>query len=799
MVYLSKNNYLSINFPFICMSKRISNETLDSSVQSPRQKVEKTPQTTQKSHFIIEDLPKKYLGQNVAIILGKNNESNLFKEGDYIKIIGERSTYARVISNPKEYQSYYKSRQKIGTESNKPHLQIDFNTRKNAEVKVGDTVRIQKIQCPPAKKIVIVPENYNSNNNYSTPDFKVLKKFLIGRVLSKSDDIWIPSFLNKIDEPNPSIKNPVDIYYTVLFCNPKGKKIPAVIVDKNTVIKLRNIPITDYDNIFDKDIYLDDVGGMKKVKETLLEHVSVIANEFKFIEKTGIKFSNSILLSGPSGCGKSLLAKAIVNEFPVSFFYINGPEIAGEKPTMAPEELKKIFDLAEEAGPSIILIDEVEALATKREDLRFDIIMRNVVTQFLHLLENISGNHKVFVIGTTNKPKTIDSAFLTSNRFGKVIKISPPKTKDRKEIIEIMARNIDIIDISELNTDLLAENTFGFSGGDLNILFQNAFIEKLKKLNIYNRFLKSQFSYRILKHKIKLNTNDILHILRNKIVKPSILRAYQVESPNISFDQVGGLNEVKKILEQNIKNPIIYPDIFNHYNVGSFKGLLLHGPPGCGKTLIIKALASEADINFISIKGAEVLNHWLGESEAAIRDIFNKAKDSAPCIIFFDELDAISTIRGVEGNVHSDRVTAQILTELDGIEDRKDVICIGATNRFDIIDPAITRPGRLYPIIKIELPSKEDRLEILQIYTKNKPISNEIDLKALVKKTEGFNGAVLEELCNQAALIAIQKYLDVQKTNPSIKMSPITMSDFNLALIDLKKKLKMEKKADLYS
>ncbi|MHA1727613.1 MAG: AAA family ATPase [Promethearchaeota archaeon] len=753
----------------------------------------------------VEDLPKSHLGKNIVLLINKNKHfREVLTENEIVEIEGKRKTYARLklydSNKLQELNMYYDCIDRTTL----PKIQMDFNTRKNADVKIGDNIKIRKVTCPTAEKIVLVPENFDG----IIPDIHSIREILlgrVGRVLAKGDDFWIPSFFKTSSKH--SISDLRDFYFTVFFHEPKGFDVLAVIIDRKTEIEIKDIVLTSYEQIFEEKTFLSSVGGLENAKRDLMEVIGVIVNESEFIEKTGLKFPNNILLSGPSGCGKTFLAKAMISEFPVSYFYINGPEIVGKKPQHAPQELKKIFEIAEDAAPSIILIDEVETLAINREDLRFDAIMRNIVTQFLHLLESISG-HKVIVIGTTNKPKTIDPAFMMTGRFGKEIKMGPPKTEERKEILKIAAQKINIIDKKNFNVNIIAENTYGFSGCDFNTIFQNAFIEKLKRLGFYDRFLRSKLSYLNLKDKIAINTDDILSILKNKNVKPSMLRSYAIEIPNVTFEDVGGLTEIKRIIRENIITPMRYPKLFKHYGVRSFKGMLIYGPPGCGKTHIVKAIASEADMNFISIKGAEILNHWLGESESAVREIFTRAKAAAPCIIFFDELDAISTRRGVEGNVHSDRVTAQILIELNGIEDRKDVICIGATNRFDIIDPAMYRPGRLYPVINVGLPDAKARKEILKIYTKDKPIADDIDFDGLVEKTDGYNGAIIEELCNQAAIYAIRKYIGKDSEKNLIQTSmqtslsniqPISHADFEQALIDLKKRLKKGNNLNLYS
>ncbi|MHA1339419.1 MAG: AAA family ATPase [Promethearchaeota archaeon] len=759
---------------------------------------------------IVKDCPRRFVGEGIGL-LDRNSMLKLkLKLNDIVKVKAKHTGFIRIMElddsikiqgvNPIPQFSSQKFRKNA---LKKPILYLDPNIQKNLYIKKGDIVEIEKIeeQIPFAKIVYFLVQKKNFEELKQRYSF--IKNKLIGRVIKKGQEIWIREFFkDEGEEIHTPPSHMIDLSIVVFFHRPHPKGIP-IIIGKDTILKFKPASSIDNENILQEEVYLEDVGGLKKEKTQLMEMVGVIANESDFMQKTGIKYSNAVMITGPPGCGKSLLTKAVINEFPVNYFYISGSEIASEKPSEGPEDLQNIFADAEDIAPSVIVIDEVEVLATDREDLRFDSIMRNLVSQFLHLVDQYANKPNILLIGLSNMPETIDKAFFSYTRFGKEIKILPPKKNDRVEILKIMARNINVIDYKNVDFEIIAENTYGFSGSDLNLLIQKTFFEKLKKLGYHERFIHSRLSYQILKEKIKLKTEDFMDVLEKKLVLPSILREYAIETPKITYDQVGGLKEAKKILRENIEYPIKYPELFKHYNIEGFKGLLLYGPPGCGKTLLVKALASESNMNFISIKGAEVLNHWLGESEAAVREIFAKAKESAPCIIFFDELDAIATERGVEGNVHSDRVTAQLLTELDGIEEIKNVICIGATNRIDIIDPAIMRPGRLYPVIEIPLPDAEARREIFEIYLKNKPLDKDVSLDLLVTQTEGFNGAEIEEICNQAAIIAIRHFLEKNDEKlPSIdknNLPPIKLEDFFEAIKELKKSIHPEQSKNLYS
>jgi len=744
---------------------------------------------------LIKDSPKNFIGEGVGLLDKNVFEKFNLKPNEIICIKSKNIGFIRIIemneNNPPprinlttyDFQEHVKI----------PILYLDPSIQKNLYIKKGQIVIIEKInqQIPNADIIYFLVQS--NNYNEVKDNYKFIKNKLKGRVLKKGQEVWIKDFFReKNDEIHTPPSHMIDLSLITFFHKPHPKNLP-VIVSENTILKFKAVSSIDIENILLEEIYLDDIGGLKKEKNQLMEMVGTIVNEYNFMDQTGLKYTNAILITGPAGCGKTMISKAVINEFPVHYFYISASEIASEKPNEGPEDLDNLFEEAEEVAPSVIIIDEVDVLASDREDLRFDSIMRNLVSQFMHLVEKYASKKNMLIIGLSNKPENIDHAFYSYTRFGKELKILPPKKEDRIEILKILAKNIDVVDEKNVDFQLIAENTYGFSGSDLNLLFQKAFFEKLKKLGYHNKFIYSKLSYSIIKEKIALKTEDFMEIIENKKILPSILRQYAIETPNITYDMVGGLKEAKRILRENIEYPIKYPELYKHYNVSGFKGLLLHGPPGCGKTLLVKALASESNMNFISIKGAEVLNHWLGESEAAIREIFAKAKESAPCIIFFDELDAIATERGIDGNVHSDRVTAQILTELDGIEEIKNVICIGATNRLDIIDPAIMRPGRLFPLVEIPLPDVEARKEIFQIYLKNRPLDSDVNIDVLVSKTEGLNGAEIEEICKQAAIIAIRHFLEENKDNKNSNPPPIKMKDFIEALDDLNKKLHSEK------
>jgi transitional endoplasmic reticulum ATPase len=747
---------------------------------------EDNPENVQFSYNVVADISARYYGQGLALIPSSVAIKIGVREDEYVLLQGGQKTYARckIMAPHEDY---------LDAATSLPPILIDSNIRKNADVVLGDKVQIEKIIPIVADRVVLAEEEHGEPEK-TVLNVQRLHKFLLNHIICKSGEVWIPS--NKVgslvDQPasagTPDIMSFfADVYYIVFHISPVNRNVPAIITEK-TEIYIRETPVLDVKRIPDNSVIMADIGGMEKHINQLREFLGFKVFQTETLEKSKLKFSHAVLLTGPSGLGKSFLAQAITNEFPVCSYVINGPEIIGDKPQSTPQELSKIFDEAIRTAPSVIIIDEVEALAFNRDDLKFDAVTRAIVTEFLHLIDRLSVVSNVVLIGTTNQPKTLDAAFRTTNRFSKEIVLSPPTIPERKAILDLFIARSPFFDKDAINTQAIAEECNGFTGADITLFFQEVFVDALKKNGLYDAFISRPLRFTDVLPKLKITTQNFANVLKAKTLKPSLLRSYLVETPKIKFNDVGGLDEAKKVLEENIKFPLMYPDIYQKFGGRQTKGVLLYGPPGCGKTLLAKALASETSMNFIYIKGAEVLNRWLGESEAAIREIFTKARAAAPCIVFFDELDAISTIRGVEGNVHSDRVTAQILTELDGLEELKDVICIGATNRLDIIDPAVMRPGRLYPTIKIDFPTERERTIILQIHSRKMPLAKDVDLVEISRLTEGLGGATLEEICNHASLAAIREAIEEFTTNKRISSASIERRHFMKAIEDIKKK-----------
>ncbi|MEM3973437.1 MAG: CDC48 family AAA ATPase, partial [Ignisphaera sp.] len=461
-----------------------------------------------------------------------------------------------------------------------------------------------------------------------------------------------------------------------------------------------------------------------------------------------------ILLYGPPGVGKTLLAKALANETGAYFLAINGPEIMSKYYGESEQRLRQIFEEAKKNAPAIIFIDEIDAIAPKREEVVGEVEKR-VVAQLLALMDGLEERGKVIVIGATNRPDAVDPALRRPGRFDREIEVPPPDKRARREILAVHTRNVPLAE--DVDLDKLAEMTYGYTGADLAALVKEA------AMNALRRFLKEHaidldkpIPSELLQ-KLKVTMADFYRAMKN--IAPSLMREVLIEVPEVHWDDIGGLDLVKQQLREAVEWPIKYPHIFEQMGIRPPKGILLYGPPGCGKTLLAKAAATESGANFIAVKGPEVLSKWVGESEKAIREIFKRARKAAPTIIFFDEIDAIAPIRGHDVSGVTDRIVNQLLTEMDGIEALRGVVVIGATNRPDLLDPALLRPGRFDRIIYVPPPDLRARYEILKIHTRKIPLAEDVDLIELAKKTEGYSGADLEALVREAVMLALREDL----------------------------------------
>ena len=497
----------------------------------------------------------------------------------------------------------------------------------------------------------------------------------------------------------------------------------------------------------------------------------------------GIEAPKGVLLYGPPGCGKTLIARAIAHETDANFFSVSGPEVVHKFYGESEAHLRKIFEEASRKGPSIVFLDEIDAIAPKREKVVGDVEKR-IVAQLLALMDGLNRRQHVIVIAATNIPNALDPALRRPGRFDREIAFPIPDRNGRLEILEIHSHGMPLA--SDVDLNHVAEITHGFVGADLEALCREAAMICLRRIIADIDFAKTSIPYEQLA-KLEVYMDDFLMALRD--VEPSAIREVFVDVPNVRWQDIGGLKAIKKSLEEAVEWPLKYAPFFEKLDVKPPKGILLSGPPGCGKTLLAKAIANESKVNFISVKGPALLSKYVGESEQGVREIFHKARQAAPCIIFFDEIDALVPTRSAGGSDShvSERVLSQFLTELDGIDELKGVLILGATNRLDMLDPAVLRPGRFDKIMEIPLPDKESRKEIFGVYLKGKPIASDINLNQLADKSDGWNGAEIASACNMAAFNAIRRAIEAAKGEPASGATlTISLEDMQTALAEVR-------------
>ncbi|MBI1881282.1 MAG: CDC48 family AAA ATPase, partial [Chloroflexi bacterium] len=507
-------------------------------------------------------------------------------------------------------------------------------------------------------------------------------------------------------------------------------------------------------------ITYEDIGGLRREVRRIREMIELPLRYPEVFERLGIDPPKGVLLYGPPGSGKTLIARAVAHETSAHFLHVNGPEIIDKWYGASEAHLRGFFEEARRHAPAIIFIDEIDAIAPKREEMSGDRqVERRVVAQLLALMDGLESRGDVIVIAATNIPNTLDPALRRPGRFDREIAIGIPDRDGRQEIIEIHSRGMPLAD----NVDLvrLASITHGFVGADLEALSREAAMSALRRLMPDIDFAQARIPYEKLMA-LEVTMDDFLAALAE--IEPSAIREVFTEVPEVSWNDIGGLDEIKRLLMETVEWPLRYSALFAHVHTTPPKGILLHGAPGTGKTLLAKAVARESEANFIAIKGPELLSKWVGESEKGVREVFKKARQASPCVVFFDELDALTPQRGGGSEAHvTERVVSQFLAEMDGIEELKGVVALAATNRLDIIDPALLRPGRFEVLVELPLPDRAARLSIFQVHTRGKPLAADVDLAELTERTEGLVGADIEGLCRQAAMSAIREFLENQR------------------------------------
>jgi len=622
---------------------------------------------------------------------------------------------------------------------------MDSYIRFNAGVSLGDTVTVRKCEITEAKEVILAP---TQEVKIIAPGYnRILKKNFLGRPLTKGDTIMLSVFGSAF-------------IYRVIDTKPKG----IVKVTDMTNFILREKPVKDeLEGI--PTISYEDIGGLEEQIQKVREMVELPMRHPELFRKLGIIPPKGVLLYGPPGTGKTLLAKAVAHETNAHFITINAPEIMSKFVGEAEERVRQIFKEAEDNAPSIIFIDEIDSIAPKRDEVVGE-VERRVVAQLLALMDGLEARGNVIVMAATNRVNALDEALRRPGRFDREIEFGVPDEKGRKQILVIHTRGMPLA--KDVNLEKIAEITHGFVGADLEALAKEAAMRALRRYLPEINLEEETIPVEVLE-KLEVKKADFEEALND--VQPSALREIAIQIPNVRWTDIGGLDEAKKELKQTVEWPLSHPESFNEMGVSPPKGVLLYGPPGTGKTLLAKAVATESKANFISVKGPELLSMFVGESEKAIRKIFRKARQVSPAIIFFDEIDSIAIKRGFSFDSGvSSRVLDQLLTELDGITQLKNIVFIAATNRPDLVDQALLRPGRIDKFIKIDPPDEKTRVEIFKVHTRKVPLAKDVDLKELAKKTEGFSGADIEALVRETALFV----LDSNKLKPR----EIKMQDF---------------------
>ena len=687
------------------------------------------------------------VGRGVARIDYDSMDTLNASTGDVIEIKGKRRTVAKCLP-------LYPS------DEGKGIIRIDGLGRNNSGIAIGDTISVRKIKAVAAEKIVVAPLE-------AIPpiDERYLADALESVPLIKGDNVMVPYFGGRLT-------------FQIIGVTPAAD---AVLVTQKTVFHiaekgetLRGVPQVTY----------EDIGGLTDEIKKVREMIELPLRHPEIFEKLGIEAPKGVLLYGPPGTGKTLLAKAVANESNAHFISISGPEIMSKFYGESEARLREIFKEAREKSPSIIFVDEIDSIAPKREEVTGE-VERRVVSQMLSLMDGLEARGKVIVISATNRPNAIDPALRRPGRFDREIEIKVPDKRGRKDILNIHTRNMPLTD--DVNVEKLAAVSHGYVGADLEYLCKEAAMKCLRRLLPDLEGMEDEKLTPETLDKLIVNGDDFQKALRE--ITPSAMREVFIENPDVKWNDIGGLVDVKRELQEAVQWPMKYPGLYEKLGHKMPRGILLHGLSGTGKTLLAKAVATESEANFVSIRGPELLSKWVGESERGIREIFKRARTASPCVIFFDEIDSIAPIRGVGGETAvTERVVSQLLTELDGMENMHGVVVLAATNRSDMIDPALLRPGRFDKIIEIPMPDKDSRKKILEINVKEIPFVSEpqepgfVDLDKIAEMTDGMSGADVAAIANTAVSLVIHEFLDSHPDEKLIesssKTAKVTMKHF---------------------
>jgi len=702
----------------------------------------------------VAELKPNEAGRGIARMDPELMDILQLKVGDIVQIDGKKKTVVRILRGGLE-------------DANRGIIRIDGSTRRNAGTGIDERVDVKKVTVKNAEKITFAP----------TEQLKIqggeqyLKQVMEGRPFVKGDILTLSVMGNKIDLVVTSFAPSAD----------------AIMMTRETEVKIAEKPVKDAGSI--PKISYEDIGGLGDEVKKVREMIELPLRHPELFQRLGVEAPKGVLLHGPPGTGKTLLAKAVAGETSSNFVSLGGPAIMSKFYGESEERLREIFKDAEENAPSIIFIDEIDSIAPKRDEVSGE-QERRIVAQLLALMDGLESRGKVVVIGATNRPNALDEALRRPGRFDREIEISIPNRDGRLEILQIHTRGMPLTD--DVDLEKLADMSHGYAGADLSALCKEAAMASLRRV-IPELDLEAESIPMEMLNNIHVTKDDFRMAFKD--MQPSTMREVLIERPRVNWEDVGALEEAKQELKEAVEWPLKYGKVFEYMNATPPKGILLYGPPGTGKTLLAKAVATESEANFISIKGPEFLSKWVGESEKAVRETFRKARQASPCIIFMDEIDSIAPQRGGgEDSKVTERVISQLLTEMDGLESLHDVVVIAATNRPDIMDPALMRPGRFDRSLFVGPPDVDARKAILGIHTKNKHLADDVDLDEIARKTEDYTGADLAALCNEAVMTSVREIVasGVVPSEEEMKEKKVKMADFLKALEKIKPLSKQE-------
>ena len=713
----------------------------------------------------VKPLKQKDAGRGLAAIDRRAMSEMGLENGDYIVVEGDEGrTVARVWPGYPE-------------DEGRGVIRIDGRLRKETGTGIDDNVEVEKADVQPATSITVaLPQNLRVRGNVGP----MIRQNLSGQAVTEGQTIPISFGLGPLSSMSGQ-KIPLKVAGT----SPAG----TVVVTDSTEIEISEQPAEQFATRDEGEretpsVTYEDIGGLDEELEQVREMIELPMRHPELFQQLGIEPPKGVLLQGPPGTGKTLMARAVANEIDAYFTDISGPEIMSKYYGESEEQLREVFEEAEENSPAVVFIDEIDSIAPKRGETSGD-VERRVVAQLLSLMDGLEERGQVIVIGATNRVDALDPALRRGGRFDREIEVGVPDKEGRKEILQVHTRGMPLAEGIDL--DEYAENTHGFVGADIEQLAKEAAMNALRRVRPELDLEEEEIDAETLE-RLEVVAGDFKSALKG--IEPSALREVFVEVPDVTWEQVGGLGDTKDRLRETIQWPLEYPEVFDQMDIEAAKGVLLYGPPGTGKTLLAKAIANEAQSNFISIKGPELLNKYVGESEKGVREVFEKARSNAPTVVFFDEIDSIAGERGrtTGDSGVGERVVSQLLTELDGLEALEDVVVIATTNRPDLIDQALLRPGRLDRHINVPIPDGDARRKIFEVHTRDKPLADGVDLDDLAARTDGYVGADIEAVCREASMIATREFVtsvDPEEIGDSVGNVRVTADHFDQALSEV--------------